>query len=46
MLLELSITNYKSIKEKQTLSMLTSTRVKNRYNEPLNSNNIDILQSA
>jgi predicted ATP-dependent endonuclease of OLD family len=46
MLLELKITNFKSIKEQQTLSMLTSSRVKTRYNEAVVVNDVEILKTS
>ena len=49
MLLEFSISNFRSIKDRQTFSMLTSSRVKERYNAPFvleNYKNTEVLKTA
>lgn len=49
MLLEFSITNFRSIKDRQTFSMLTSSRVKKRDNAPFvleNYKNMKVLKTA
>jgi AAA15 family ATPase/GTPase len=49
MLLEFSITNFRSIKDRQTFSMLTSSRVKERHNAPFvleNYDNTEVLKTA
>ncbi len=49
MLLEFSITNFRSIKDRQTFSMLTSARVKERHNAAFvleNYDKIEVLKTA
>lgn len=49
MLLEFSITNFRSIKDRQNFSMLTSSRVKERHNAPFvleNYDNTEVLKTA
>lgn len=49
MLLEFSITNFRSIKDRQTFSMLSSSKVKERFNEPFvleEYKNMEVLKTA